>query len=128
MPCEDGLDETWKARVLILKWKTDGLAREGSLAKDSTKIWNGLYCITWNTILRIPDPTHQTSLTGYEKGFRVRRELRLRRGVRGQEDTAGGEGAGSAGVATLHFAGAAAALRGVPCGAEQRYERLRRRP
>ena len=24
--------------------------------KDSTKIWNGLYCITWNTILRTPDP------------------------------------------------------------------------
>ena len=43
----DGLDESSKARVLILKWKTDGLAREGSLAKDSTKIWNGLYCITW---------------------------------------------------------------------------------
>ena len=60
MPCEDGLDETWKARVLILKWKTDGLAREGSLAKDSTKIWNGLYCITWNTILRIPDPESKT--------------------------------------------------------------------
>ena len=56
MPWVDGLDETSKARVLILKWKTDGLAREGSLAKDSTKIWNGLYCITWNTILRIPDP------------------------------------------------------------------------
>jgi hypothetical protein len=58
MPWVDGLDETSKARVLIhgiLKWKTDGLAREGSLAKDSTKIWNGLYCI-WNTILRIPDP------------------------------------------------------------------------
>ena len=50
---------TWKL-VLILKWKTDGLAREGSLAKDSTKIWNGLYCITWNTILRIPDPESKT--------------------------------------------------------------------
>ena len=28
--------------------------------KDSTKIWNGLYCITWNTILRIPDPESKT--------------------------------------------------------------------
>ena len=43
MPCEDGLDETWKARVLILKWKTDGLATTRSVAKDSTTIWNGLY-------------------------------------------------------------------------------------
>ena len=50
---------TWKL-VLILKWKTDRLAREGFLAKDSTKIWNGLYCITWNTILRIPDPESKT--------------------------------------------------------------------
>ena len=50
---------TWKL-VLILKWKTDGLAREDSLASDSTKIWNGLYCITWNTILRIPDPESKT--------------------------------------------------------------------
>ena len=60
MPCVDGLDESSKARVLILKWKTDGLAREDSLASDSTKIWNGLYCITWNTILRIPDPESKT--------------------------------------------------------------------
>ena len=50
---------TWKL-VLILKWKTDRLAREDSLASDSTKIWNGLYCITWNTILRIPDPESKT--------------------------------------------------------------------
>ena len=75
----------------------------------------------------------QTSLTGVRKGVRKRVSGTARAeassfGVRGQEDTAGGEGAGSAGVATLHFAGAAAALRGVPCGAEQRYERLRRRP
>ena len=46
---------TWKL-VLILKWKTDGLVATLSATKDSTKIWNGLYCITWNTILRIPDP------------------------------------------------------------------------
>ena len=48
MPCVDGLDETSKARVLILKWKTDGLAREGSLAKDSTdddaKLKSGTVC------------------------------------------------------------------------------------
>ena len=40
--------------------ENDGLAREDSLASDSTKIWNGLYCITWNTILRIPDPESKT--------------------------------------------------------------------
>ena len=28
--------------------------------KDSTKIWNGLYCITWDIILRIPDPESKT--------------------------------------------------------------------
>ena len=33
---------TWKL-VLILKWKTDGLATTRSVAKDSTTIWNGLY-------------------------------------------------------------------------------------
>ena len=32
--------------------------------KDSTKIWNGLYCITWNTILRIPDFQNQKRFLG----------------------------------------------------------------
>ena len=35
MPCVDGLDESSKARVLILKWKTDGLATTLSLALKS---------------------------------------------------------------------------------------------
>ena len=48
----------------------------------------------------------QTSLTGVRKGVRKRVSGTARAeassfGVRGQEDTAGGEGAGSAGVATL---------------------------
>ena len=50
---------TWK-RVLILKWKTDGLVATLSPTRHSTKIWNGLYCITWNTILCIPDPESKT--------------------------------------------------------------------
>ena len=48
----------------------------------------------------------QTSLTGVRKGVRKRVSGTARAeassfGVRGQEDTAGGEGAGSAGVSTL---------------------------
>ena len=50
---------TWKL-VLILKWKTDWLVANISPTKDSTKIWNGLYCISWNTILSIPDPESKT--------------------------------------------------------------------
>ena len=49
---------TWKL-VLILKWKTDGLAREDSLASDSTKIWKVLYCVTWNTFLRVGSLRHK---------------------------------------------------------------------
>ena len=52
--------------------------------KDSTKIWNGLYCITWNTILRIPDPESKT--ISWEGG--VGREVRhFEQAIAGQKAT-----------------------------------------
>ena len=50
---------TWK-RCRFLKWKTDWLPLDHGSGKVWTKIWQVLYCVTWNTFLRFLIPERKT--------------------------------------------------------------------